>query len=32
MEDQGFVVIRFTHRDNWSETIARFPHVFGRSS
>lgn len=32
MEDQGFVVIRFTHRDNWSEIIARFPHVFGRSS
>jgi ATP-dependent helicase YprA (DUF1998 family) len=30
MEDQGFTVIRFHHRDNWAETIGRFPHIFGR--
>ena len=30
MEDQGYTVIRFHHRDNWSETVGRFPHIFGR--
>jgi very-short-patch-repair endonuclease len=29
MEDSGYIVIRFHHQDNWSATIARYPHVFG---
>ena len=30
MEDAGYTVIRFHHRDDWDATIARYPHVFGR--
>jgi len=30
LEDAGFVVIRFGHRDDWEEIVARYPHVFGR--
>ena len=29
MEDLGITVLRFHHLDNWSETIAKYPHVFG---
>jgi ATP-dependent helicase YprA (DUF1998 family)/very-short-patch-repair endonuclease len=29
LEDQGYEVIRFHHRDNWEEIVARHPHVFG---
>lgn len=29
LEDLGYTVIPFGHQDNWSEIIARFPHVFG---
>lgn len=30
MEDAGFIVIRFHHRDDWDQTLSRYPHVFGR--
>ncbi|MDE2126262.1 MAG: DEAD/DEAH box helicase [Armatimonadetes bacterium] len=30
MEDQGYIVIRFHHQDNWDEIIAKFPSLFGR--
>ena len=32
MEDLGFTVIRFSHEDNWTEIVARYPNVFGRIS
>lgn len=32
MEDAGFTVVRFHHRDDWDATLARYPHVFGRPS
>jgi ATP-dependent helicase YprA (DUF1998 family)/very-short-patch-repair endonuclease len=30
MEDRGYMVIRFSHHDNWDEIVARYPHIFGR--
>jgi very-short-patch-repair endonuclease len=30
LEDRGYTVIRFHHDSDWAETIARYPHVFGR--
>ena len=30
LEDLGYTVIRFGHLDDWAETIARYPHIFGR--
>ena len=30
MENRGYTVIRFHHKSEWDDTIARFPHVFGR--
>jgi ATP-dependent helicase YprA (DUF1998 family)/very-short-patch-repair endonuclease len=32
MEDLGYTVIRFRHRENWQDIVARYPHVFGRRS
>ncbi len=32
LEDSGYTVIRFHHQDNWSATMARYPHIFGRQS
>jgi len=29
LEDLGYTVIRFGHRDDWGNIIAAFPHVFG---
>jgi len=29
MEDRGYTVIRFHHKDDWESIIARYPHVFG---
>lgn len=29
MEDRGFLVIRFSHRDDWTSIVARNPTVFG---
>jgi len=29
MEDYGYTVIRFGHKDNWDEIISRFPNIFG---
>ena len=29
MEDRGYLVIRFSHRDDWAAIVARFPSVFG---
>jgi ATP-dependent helicase YprA (DUF1998 family) len=30
MEDRlGYLVVRFDVNDNWEQTIARFPHIFG---
>lgn len=29
LEDLGYTVIPFGHRDDWHEIIARFPHIFG---
>ena len=30
MEDLGYRVIRFSHRDDWEAIIRRYPAVFGR--
>lgn len=30
MEDQGYMVIRFGHTDDWEEIVRRYPNVFGR--
>ncbi|GHO88174.1 DEAD/DEAH box helicase [Dictyobacter formicarum] len=30
LEDLGYFVIRFGHNDNWAETLAQYPHIFGR--
>ena len=32
MEDRGYLVIRFSHRDDWAATIAQYPHIFGRQA
>ena len=32
LRDLGYTVIRFGHRDNWDEIVARYPDVFGRPS
>jgi ATP-dependent helicase YprA (DUF1998 family)/very-short-patch-repair endonuclease len=32
MEDAGLTVIRFHHQDDWERVLARYPHVFGRTS
>jgi very-short-patch-repair endonuclease len=32
MEDHGYLVIRFSHRDDWAATIAQYPHIFGRQA
>jgi ATP-dependent helicase YprA (DUF1998 family) len=32
MEDAGLTVVRFHHQDNWERVLARYPHVFGRTS
>jgi hypothetical protein len=29
LEDLSFTVIRFTHQDDWSRVIARYPSIFG---
>jgi very-short-patch-repair endonuclease len=29
MEDYGYTVIRFGHKDNWDEIVSRFPNIFG---
>jgi ATP-dependent helicase YprA (DUF1998 family)/very-short-patch-repair endonuclease len=31
LEDLGYLVIRFHHRDDWDEIIRRYPSVFGGS-
>ncbi len=30
MENDGYVVIRFHHADDWAQVAARFPSIFGR--
>ena len=30
MEDRGYTVIRFGHRDNWETIIAKYPNIFGK--
>ena len=30
MMDLGYTVIRFSHNDDWRETVKRYPSVFGR--
>jgi very-short-patch-repair endonuclease len=30
MEDYGYTVIRFGHREDWPAKLAQFPNVFGR--
>jgi ATP-dependent helicase YprA (DUF1998 family)/very-short-patch-repair endonuclease len=32
MEDKGFLVLRFSYRDDWGELIKKYPHIFGRKS
>ena len=32
MEDAGWTVIRFGHRDNWESIVERYPSVFGDGS
>ena len=29
LDDLDFTVLRFSHQDDWFETVARFPNVFG---
>jgi len=29
LEDLGYTVIRFGHKDDWGGIISKFPHVFG---
>ena len=29
LEDRGYLVIRFSHRDDWAVTVSRYPSVFG---
>jgi len=31
LEDRGYTVIRFHHDSEWAETLARYPHIFGRA-
>jgi hypothetical protein len=30
LEDLGYMVIRFTHTDDWDKIIATYPNVFGK--
>lgn len=30
LEDRGYTVIRFSHQDDWTEMLARYPHIFGK--
>lgn len=32
MEDYGYLVIRFSYKENWDEIIARYPYIFGRQN
>ena len=32
LEDAGYVVVRFHHEDDWTETVRRLPSVFGSLS
>jgi len=32
MENLGYVVVRFGHRDDWRGIVERFPETFGRIS
>jgi ATP-dependent helicase YprA (DUF1998 family)/very-short-patch-repair endonuclease len=32
MEDLGWTVIRFGHRDDWGEIVKRYPNIFGDGS
>ena len=32
MEDQGWTVIRFGHKDDWGSIVAQYAHVFGKAS
>lgn len=32
LEDQGYTVIRFGLVDDWKDTAARYPHIFGAST
>ena len=29
MEDYGYTVVRFSHTDNWSMIISKYPYIFG---
>ena len=29
MEDRGYVVIRFSHKDDWLTTLKKYPNIFG---
>jgi hypothetical protein len=30
MEDHGYIVIRFTHSEDWDQKIAKYPYIFGK--
>jgi hypothetical protein len=30
MEDRGYTVIRFGHRDDWLATVRHYPSIFGK--
>ena len=32
MEDMGWTVIRFGHKEDWEEKLAQYPHVFGKGT
>jgi ATP-dependent helicase YprA (DUF1998 family)/very-short-patch-repair endonuclease len=32
MEDDNWLVIRFSHTDDWSAVIAKFPRIFGKTN
>jgi hypothetical protein len=29
MDDRGYVVIRFSHKDDWATVLKRYPNIFG---
>jgi hypothetical protein len=29
MEDRGYVVIRFGHKDDWASILKKYPNIFG---
>jgi very-short-patch-repair endonuclease len=30
LEDQGWLVVRFAHDENWAQVVAKYPSIFGQ--